>query len=76
MVVHNQLKLIDLDDISYGSEVSPRRRIKNFQQVYNTLPKATPQAVKLRLLAHYKQYTNTSRKTIRTMANAIDLTEE
>ena len=76
MINQGTLKLIDLDDITYGKEVNNRRRIKNFQQVYNTLPTNTTQRVKLGLLANYRRYTRISRQTIRLMAVAIDLKEE
>lgn len=70
------LKLIDLDDITYGKEVNTRRRIKNLQQVYNTLPTNATLLVKLGLLANYRRYTRISRQAIRAMAAAIDLNEE
>ena len=76
MIHQGMLKLIDLDDITYGKEVNNRRRIKNFQQVYNTLPTNTTIRVKLGLLANYRRYTRISRQAIRQMAAAIDLNEE
>ncbi len=73
MVCGEHLKLIDLDDVTYAKNICQRRKIKNLQQAYNTLPTAIGNLEKLQLLAAYKRYGHKSRQEIRTMLEALDL---
>lgn len=49
------LKLIDLDDISFDEQVMPRRRLKNLIQILHSLPPNLSYLEQLRILAAYRR---------------------
>ncbi|MEI8181970.1 MAG: lipopolysaccharide kinase InaA family protein [Desulfomonile sp.] len=63
--------LVDYDEVSFSSEVSTRRKIKNLAQIFLSTPLAITMADRLRFLNEYALYSEIGGKQRRSLAQGV-----